>query len=264
MNKWIFKGVFIAGLGFMSACGSDKSKETAVAPSTKLSNEESIQAEITAIDEEAAKADVVAYSLNYTKESGDAIRVAAHLSSDNVILKIDERFAEPNGGNSGTITYYMKEKFPFATREYFEDNSNSKGSKFVERISYYDKKGKVLSTKEKRVDYEEELANVNFVSVPLHACSVDRAMQVLEQKGEFETTFQGFAKTNTMDYFIVGQPEKDGYSSALGIEIQDAFIQDALRNEAKYLNRKCRVTFTSVTTTSGYEYQMYTSGQWVD
>lgn len=265
MKKWILKGMLMMVLIFASACGSDQSKEAAVAaPSPKLSNEESIEAEMAAIDEASMKSDLAAYSLNYNKESGESIRVVAHLTPENVILKLDENFSEGSGGNNGTITYYMKEKFPFATREYFEDNSNPQESKFVERISYYDAKGKVLSTKEKRVNYEEDLQNTNFVSVPLHACSVDRAMQVLEQKGEFETTFQGFAKTNSMDYLIVGQPGKDGYSSALGIEMQDPFIQDAMRNESRYLNKKCRVTFSAVQASSGFEYQMYIAGEWVD
>ncbi len=265
MKQWIFNCALIAGLLFTSACGTDKAEgeKTQVAGSKKLSNEESLDAEIKAIDDEAAKAGLVANSLTYGKENGESIEVLAHLNEKNVILKLEEKFSEGMGKDNGTITYYMKNGIPFATKEYFEDNANPQTPKFVERISYYDAKGKVLATKEKRVDFEEELVNVGFVSVPTHSCSVARAMRVLDQKGEFETTFQGFALTEALNYLIVGQPGDDGYSTALRIEHEDAFIQEAMRDQKKMLNQKCRVSF-QLAQTSGFTYQVYTGGQWVD
>lgn len=259
MKQWIFNAALIGGLLMANACGSEKAKEPV---SKKLSNEESIDAEIRAIDDNADKAGLVANSLSYSKESGEAVEVLAHLSGDHELLKLEERFSEGEGKNNGLITYYLKGKFPFATREYFEDFSDPKGAKFVDRISYYDANGKVLSTKEKRVNFEEELTGVPYVPAPLHSCSVDRAMQVLDQKGAYQTTFQGFALTESLNYLIVGQPGENGFTSALRIEDEDAFIIEAMQNQKKYLNRKCRVSFT-LGENSGFTYQVYTGGQWV-
>lgn len=266
MKQWIFKGALLAGLAFVSACGDGKEKEESTASvSKKLSNEESIEAEILAIEETIAKSELVASSLNYAKESGEAVQVLAYLSEDHKMLKLEEKFSDGQGKNNGKIAFYMKDKLPFATKEHFEDNTTDpQAPKFVERVSYYDAKGKVLATKEKRVNYEEELVNASFVSVPLHACSIDRAMRVLDQKDEFETTFQGFAVTEVLNYLIVGQPGDDGYSSTMRIEFEDDFIKDALKNQVKYLNRKCRVTFQTMQASSGFEYQVYTGGAWVE
>lgn len=263
MKQWILNGALIAGLFFVSACGTDKPEDEKTAPaSKKLSNEESLDAEMKAIDDETLKSGLVANSLTYGKENGESIEVLAHLSAKNDILKVEEKFSEGMGKNNGIITYYMKDGAPFATREYFEDNSAPESPKFVERISYYSK-GKVLATKEKRVNYEEDLPGVHFVSVPLHACKVDRAMRVLEQKGEFETTFQGFALTESLNYLIVGQPGENGFSSALRVEDEDAFIQQAMRNQKGQLNKRCRVTF-ELAESNGFTYQVYTGGQWID
>ena len=264
MRQQILLVAIIGGLTILSACGEDNSSEKKVEKvSQKLDNEDAIEAEIKAIEEEIVKADLVAHSLNYSKENGEAIEVLAHLSKDNVILKIEEKFSDGNAKNSGTITYYLKDKYPFVSKELFEDLSNPSAAKYVERVSYYDKKGKAISTKEKRVNYQEELPNVSFISVPLKTCSINRAMQVLEQKGDFETTFQGFAITEILNYLVVGQPEEGGYTSALRVEVEDNFIKDALKNQKKYLNKKCRVSF-QIAENSGFEYQLYTGGSWAE
>ena len=262
MKKPILFSALIVVVLIFSACdGNDKIAKPVEKVSPKLGNEEAIEAEIEAIEAEILQADLVAHSLNYSKENGEAIEVLAHLSKDNVILKIEEKFSDGKNKNSGIITYYLKDKFPFVTKELFEDNSNLAAVKFVERVSYYNAKGKAISTKEKRVNFQEELIKVPFVAVPLKTCSIDKAMRVLEQKGEFQTTFQGFALTEILNYLIVGQPEEGGYTSALRIEFEDNFIKDALKNQTKYVNKKCRVTF-EIANNSGFEYQLYTGGSW--
>lgn len=263
-QHWILGALLLfSSIAFFS-CENKATKETEKPVSyQKLSNEEAIEAEIQTVDDEIAKSDQVANSLNYSKENGEGIQVIAHLSSDNEILKLEENFTEGEGKNTGKIWYYLKNGIPFTTKEFFEDYSNAQQPKFVERISYYDSKGNVMATKEKRVNYEEELPNVNYVSVPKHACKMDKAMRVLNQKEEFELTFQGFVETDALNYLIVGQPGENGYTSALRIEFNDKFIVDALKNQRKYLNRKCRVSF-AVSENSGFEYQVYTGGEWLD
>lgn len=243
----------------------NKPSEEAEQPAAyqKLSNEEAIETEIKAIEDAIAQSDQVANSLNYSKENGESIQVIAHLSNDNEILKLEEKFSEGEGKNTGKILYYLKNGIPFTTKELFEDYTNPQQPKFVERISFYDAKGKVMATKEKRVNYEEELPNVNYVSAPKHVCKMDKAMRVLNQKGEFEVTFQGFVETEALNYLIVGQPGDDGFTSAMRIEFNDKFVVDAFKNQRKYLNRKCRISF-AISQNSGFEYQVYTGGEWLD
>jgi len=264
MKRLLISGIIFAMAVLVSACGNAGKQEDAKVVSTKLSNEESLEAEIKAVEETIAKSDQVASSLRYTKENGASIVVLAHVDDAGKILKIEEVFNDGDNGNNGTISYYMQGKFPFATREYFEDRTSAETPKFVERKSYYDKAGKVLRTIEKRVNYEEELDAAAFVPVALHNCPLTRAQKVLDQKDEFETTFQGFVNVEVLNYLVVGEPKANGYTSAMRADYEDDFIKDALKNEKKYMNRKIRVSFETVQDPSGFEYQMYHGAEWVE
>jgi hypothetical protein len=264
MKRLLISGILLSTLVLSSACGNTSKNEDATVVTAKLSNEESLEAEIKAVEETIAKSDQVASSLRYTKENGASIVVLAHVDEAGKILKIEEVFNDGDNGNNGTISYYMRGKVPFATREYFEDRKTETTPKFVERMSYYDESGKVLRTIEKRVNYEEELDAATFVPVALHDCPLARAQKVLDQKGEFETTFQGFVLVEVLNYLVVGEPKKDGYTSAMRVDYEDEFIKDALQNQQKNINRKIRVSFETVQDPSGFEYQMYHSAEWVD
>jgi len=264
MRQFVFCGILLATAATFSACNNSKKAEEKEIVSEKLSNEGALEAEIKAIDEIAEKSGQIASSLKYTKENGASIVVHATLSATNEILKVEEEYAEANGGNYGTNSFYLKNKIPFAVREYFEDRQDAANPKFVERMSYYDDKGKVIKTIEKRVNFEEELEAASFVPVALHSVSIDRAMTVLDQKGEFETTFQGFVAVQALNYLVVGKPGKDSYSSAMRVDFGDEFINTALANQRAYMNKKCRVSFETIQDASGFEYQMYTGGEWAE
>lgn len=248
--------------GIFSACKEEKTGENQPVVSKKLSQEDAMFAEMKAIDDLSEQLGQVATSLKYTNEKGESIVVHAFFGEDNTILKMDQEFSKGNNADYGKITYYLKEGLLFLSREYFQDNSGST-PKFVDRISLYEK-GKVKKTIEKRVDYEDQLENTTYQPVSLVACNLSDAMDVLDQKGAYETTFQGFVDANQVTYLVVGEPKKDGFSSAIRTDELDSFIMELKRNPKKHLNRKIVVAFEVVTDPTGFEFQLYQGGKFAE
>lgn len=214
------------------------------------------------VEQEIAISDAIANSLYYTKVTGESEKITAFLSQKNEILKVEESFSGRENENAGKIIYYLSKTIPMVTIELFEDLSNPKEVKFVERVSYYDEIGHAVYTKEKRVDYEEELEGVDYKSVDLVNLNTDRIFKVLNQEGEYQTTFQGFVETQSLNYLIVGEPKEGGFTSAMRIEFEDPFIKDIYKNPKKFLNKKMRVTFQVSKMQGNFEYQIYTGGSW--
>jgi hypothetical protein len=260
MAKFFFSLLF---LFLITSCGTKNQSPDKIIEE-KLSITESLNAEITAIEQEITTNAQTASSLRYSKENGESVVVAAYFDPSGNILKIEEFFTQKNNGSNGLKSFYLRNNKPFATKEYFADNSNAKAPKFVDRISYYDENEKIIQTIEKKVDFEEDLDNTEYVVVPPVSCSINRAQQVLNQEGEFETTFQGFVHVDVLSYLVVGEPKPNGYTSALRADYEDGMLKELLKNEKKHLNRKIRVEFNTITDPSGFEYQVYLGAKFVE
>lgn len=252
--------LFLFSLLFtLGACSdTDKAAEKKI---TKVQNEDKYDAEITAIENEINKSSQVASSMRYTKDDASIV-VLAHLNKAGEIIKIEEEYNEGNGKNSGVNAFYYRKDEIFATREYYTDASGAEPC-FKDRITFYEK-GKPVQSKEKKVVYEEELEGVEYHIVEPKGIKVDRAKNVLDQKGDFETTFQGFVDVAPLKYLIVGSKNSNGYTTALRVDYEDEFIKTLLANPKKYLNQKVAVEFQGVVDETGFAYQTYLSGKFVD
>ena len=165
--------IIILSVTFTSCKNNEKGKGDSE-KTEKGMNEETWVNSMRKIDEQIAISDAIANSLYYSKESGESEKIVAFLSQENKILKIEETFSGKPNENAGSITYYLNQTKPLVTIELFEDMSNPKEVKFVERVSYYNEDGKATYTKEKRVNYEEELADVAYKSVNLVTLSTKK------------------------------------------------------------------------------------------
>ena len=84
-------------------------------------------------------------------------------------------------------------------------------------------------------------------------------MQVLNQEGEFATTFQGFISEEPYLYLIVGEDEPTGYTSSLVVQYVDQTIQKLQMNEKEMIGKGIQVGFETLSGTQGYEYQILLS-----
>ena len=262
-STFLFFITYILSALIFSSCNSSDKKKTSK-NNEPSSIETRVLAEIKSIDELILNSGKTATSLNYSKQNGASIVVQAHFSSAGKLLKLDEKYNEGNNGNYGTNSFYFNGKNVIASKEVFEDNRDKSEIKFVERMSFYTIKGDVIKTLEKRVNYEEELDGVAFLEVSKQKVDITRAQKVLNQVGEFETTFQGFVVAQALKYIVVGAASNDGYTSAIRINNEDDFTQFVAQNEKKHLNRKVKISFEHVVDPTGFEYQSYLQGQFED
>ncbi|MGV3631297.1 MAG: hypothetical protein ACO1O6_08825 [Bacteroidota bacterium] len=257
MRNFIFFSLLI-----LAACSGEEAKKENKIVDKKLANEGSLESEMQAIDAGIQTSGQQATSMRYTKDNGSYVVVNAHLNEAGKIIKVEESYSEGDGGNSGLNSFYLKDEKIFATREYYSDMAAHPAS-FVDRVSYYDKNQKVVKTLEKRVEFEEELDRVEYKPVTLKAISMDRAKNVLDQTGEFETSFQGFVKVQALNYLIIGSKNSEGYVSSVRVDYEDDFITTLLSNPVKYLNKKVFISFENVTDPTGFQYQTYLSGRFI-
>jgi hypothetical protein len=258
MRNFIFLSLLM-----LAACSGEEAKTDDKIEDSELANEGSLESEMKAIDAEIETSGQQATSMRYTKDNGAFVVVNAHLNETGKIIKVEESYSDGDGANNGQNSFYLKDEKIFATREYYSDMSAHPAS-FVDRLSYYDKKQQVVKTLEKRVEFEEELDNVEYKTVDLKSIKMDRANNVLDQTGEFETSFQGFVRVQALNYIIIGSKNSEGWVSSVRVDYEDEFITSLLKNPAKYLNKKVFISFENVTDPTGFQYQTYLSGKFIE
>ncbi len=203
---------------------------------------------------------IVAQSLTFQHNDGSFEEVLAFLDDQQQIVKLEEKFADAKTKNSGKRLFYFDKGKKFMTVELFTDNLDSKGS-FRERVSYYDKNGKVISSKDRLAQFEEDLAKVDFKKIEPYDCSHERAMAVLNNEGVFETTFQGFLENGNLTYLLVGGPGETGYASAIAVQYEDSQIAYLKKNMLKSINKPLDVKFERMLDEKNMEFQVLISAQ---
>lgn len=261
MIKYIFPLLFIVAACSGNDANDKQAKKEKIVKTFKDEKEmdEYVQELIILTDASG----LIASSLNYQKSDGEGIEVHGLMDRDNKIHIIEEVYSEGNGKSHGTRYYYLNQNGrPFVTRELIDEIVGEQAT-FVDRVSYYDAMGKVVKTKERRAQYQDDIDQVQYKPVGLKGISIDRAWRALNSKKEFETTFQGFVQQDVMSYLIVGENKPDGYTSALRLDYKDQLIQVLYSNPDAYLGEPVEVNF-QVHEDRGLTFQIYAGGKFVN
>lgn len=265
MLKYIFPLLVL-----LVACNSkpesnDESKEIKTPVVVKLKDEAEMDERVIEIDAIVDDADMIASSLYFSKgETGESIQVDGYMNKDNLILRLEEIFSEGTGKSSGKRIFYLNNGIPFVSRERY-DEVKGNTAEFVDRISYYNEKGEVIKTKERRNGYEEDVDKMKFTPVALHGITMDRAMRALNQEKEFATSFQGFIDQDVFSYLSVGENNPNGFRSALRCDYKDQLIKVLRSNVQGYIGEPLRVNFQKHTDeSSGMQFQIYAGGTFVN
>lgn len=263
MKKYIFP-LLLVGL---VSCGSDDSAKKDTKEQGTIvkhfKNESEMDAQVLALKKITEASGLVGNSLHYDKMDGTFIEVIGHLDTANVIQIVEEQFSDGNGKTNGTRYYYLNNGLPFVTQELIDQVDGTNQALFVDRISYYDEKGKVIKTKTRSASFEDDIYQLKYQAAPLHSVSIDRAMKALNSKGEFATTFQGFVNQDVFSYLIVGPNDPDGFTTALRLDYKDQLVNILYSDPKKYLGAKIQVNF-EVHEDRGFEFQVYAGGKFVD
>jgi uncharacterized protein YfaP (DUF2135 family) len=256
----IKKIVFLSFLILIASCqNTNKNSEESQVKSSTNPKVEKIMASIEQINAQAENY-TVANSLFYQHNDGSTEEVFAYLNKDQQIVKIEEKFKNGKNSNSGVRYFFFENGKRIASKERFIDVVNAKGQ-FRERLSFYNENGKAIHTNERLALYEEDLEKIDFQSVEPYNCSMETAENVLNQKGVFSTTFQGFATDGPVDYLIVGGPGETGYASALAIQYTDGEVNRLKANEKTMINTPLIVEFEKMMDERKLEFQVLTRVQ---
>jgi hypothetical protein len=197
----------------------------------------------------------IANTLIYTHTNGSTEEASAFLDKKENILKVIEYFKNTINGNYGSRTFYFDKGKLYSTIETYLDNAINNGS-FIERHSFYDKSGKVIFSKQRMAEFEIDLEREQFKMIDPIACSFDDVKMLLEQKGPYETTFQGFASNGEMDFLIVGENKAEAFTSSLAVQHYQGDINKLLQNEKAYVGKPLDVSFERMIDETDFEFQV--------
>eukprot|EP01006_Ploeotia_vitrea_P031258 TRINITY_DN63579_c1_g1_i1.p1 TRINITY_DN63579_c1_g1~~TRINITY_DN63579_c1_g1_i1.p1 ORF type:complete len:273 (-),score=-9.84 TRINITY_DN63579_c1_g1_i1:381-1175(-) len=231
-----------------------KSEKSVVKSNMSLDNATAFQQRMADIDGKLNEYQI-ANSLFYTADDQSTIEVYAYLDEAENIVKLKEFFFDAATNERGTKEYFLTQGKRFATRELFME-SQDKGGKYLERISYYNESEQVLYTKERKALYEEDLEREMFAEVAPQNCSGERARMVMNQEGPFATNFQGFLSEGPMSYLIVGGSGDDAYASALAVQFVDDQLARLKNNPSAFIDNPLLVQFEKLRDDRNFEYQV--------
>jgi len=194
-------------------------------------------------------------SLSYNRPDGASVFVKIYVNDSNFTVKLFEEYTSPNSPSINSNTFYFEKGKLIATRELFEEGTGNEGH-FTERVTYYNEDEKPIHTKRRTAPYEEELIYEPFAVSEKVACSYKRAMQVINQEGEYETNFVEFISEEPYLYLIVGENKKDGYYSSLVVQMMTSLIKKWQSDPEKYFGTPLRVDYKILNGEQGYEYQI--------
>lgn len=197
-------------------------------------------------------------SLYYSKSDGASTEAAFYADESNSMVKLVEFYTQKSNSISKNI-FYFKDGKKFASKEIFEDGEGDQ-IKYVERLTYYGDDEKPIVTKQRSAMFEEELDFESYNIATKHDCSTKRALDILNQSGEFATYFKGFIKEEAFTYLIVGGKEKGSYSSSLIVQHVSPTIIKLQEDQEAMLGMSLIVDFEVVfDPAEGFEYQILKS-----
>lgn len=249
--------LFLATLFF--SCNNLNKKENS-SQVEKLSKYKASKLEL-AYDELVSKIDMdstlgIVNTLLYTKEDGSSYEVQAFIDENKQFHKIIENYTNGNNLGYGKTFYYYLDGIKIVTRELYEEKLDSITSKFVERITYYDDKGKVKSAKYRQSEREDDIEFLDFFKTKSNGVKENRVMRALNQEGEFATNFDGFVLSNNSRYLTVSSSDKNGYVSALMVQYEDNNIGKLIKNEAEMIGTPLEIGFEKMMDQAGFEFQV--------
>lgn len=263
MLKYIFPLAFLfAACSSVDDSATKDSKKDEIVQS--FENESDMDNRIVEIDALVGTSEKLVSSMKYQKSDGSFVQVIGYMNRDNQILKIEELFSDGSGKSQGQRIYYLNGGKPFVTQELIDEILPDNNGSFIDRVTYYNAKGKVLKTKERRSAYQEDTEVMAYKPVSLHGITIDRAMRALNSEKEFASTFQGLVFDGGATYLVVGENSKnDPYTAALRCDYKDPLILELSSDPDSFLGRKLKVNF-EIKNDNNFEYMVYAGGDFAD
>ena len=90
-----------------------------------------------------------------------------------------------------------------------------------------------MQTKIRQAQFEEEVEAQNFEFIAPYDCSIQRAMDAINQEGSFQTNFQGFISARGDTYLSVGESKENGYISTMLVQYHTTLPRKLQKHKEK-------------------------------
>jgi hypothetical protein len=117
----------------------------------------------------------------------------------------------------------------------------------------------VKYSRQREAEYEVDLELAVFKLVDAVDCPVDNVMQIINQVGPYELTFQGFTSNGEMDFVILGENVQEGFTTSLAVQHKEGDIQKLYTNEKAYIGDPLEVEFERMIDSRDFEFQVLLS-----
>lgn len=166
--------------------------------------------------------------------------------------KLTHENTKNSEGEKITRHFYFKNRKLVCTIERIV-NASKGTSSVTETKSYYDQNERVVFSAKRIAESEDSINTAHFIKAKKTAVPLNTAIEILNQKGPFETRFKGFLDQK---YIIVGSKGSGGYNSALMLkEEENSTINMLINDEKKYLDKLLKIQFSPVFLAKGFEAQ---------
>ncbi len=193
-------------------------------------------------------------SLDYLKDNGETYLVKGLVETKNdnqdmTLKKLILNKTDANGNETNTTFYYN------GTRKFVSINEQSilKNDELLKVItkSYYNDSNQIFFSK--RLSGKAE----NIENLIYQPCKpIDHndyvALNIINQQGDFQTKFQGFAQLDGRNLLILGT---EHFTSTLLFSENNNIIKLLKNNEKKYLGKKLIVDFSVDSQPNGFTFQ---------
>lgn len=252
--KYLFSLLLL--LGLISSCGNQDGEKT-IENGQKEAPKENLEVEQYINDLELAKDSLDAVnSLSYSNAEFEMVEVTAHLNAKQEVVRVLEKHMNSETGQGGSLIFYLKDGKKIASRESKEIRKEGTAPYYLDIVTYYDKNEKALSSKSRTAEFEEQLDYEAYSKAELTTHSMDNALDVLNQKGPYETTFQGFVESGPFSFLIVGGTGENAYTSPLTIQQNNKTLVELKIKGKELLGKPLNVYFEKMIDASGYEVQV--------
>ena len=215
---------------------------------------------INVIDTTSTLADF--YSLEYSDSHQNNRYVKGKLNAKNsvVMMEMEETYAK---GLQINTRYYYSGDLLFYAQQTVKDYQK-KNNGFMEVYSYFGNNKKVIVSASRVGEDEEDLLSKTPIVCKKVSFDPKEALDLVNQKGKYETRFQGTLETETLKFLIVGTKGNPTIQTAIAYNKDFPLAVHMAANEAQYLNRLLKVEFQKVTGENGFTYQGLTRLKLID
>jgi len=228
----------------------------------KVTDAEKKKEEIESLGTESLKA---VKSLRWEKKNDDFssfVEVTAFIDEKGTLNKVKEFFYDGESKKQGEYIYYLERDEVFATVEYVDVWMDSNYVVLNEKETYYED-GEPIQARQRSAQSIDEIEFEEWEKARPERLSMDRAMRVLESKGEFKTYFQSYIQGAESLFLLLGEPkEKDRFSTTLRVDEMTPFIFDLLENSERNRFKELEVTFSVVGGGSEPEFRVLNTIDW--